>query len=126
MFFKRRRGIDPRTAEDRPRVFREADIEMIDNESTHVIALVDAPSLGVGMELERALTKHRRGLPLTPVLALVHEYNLERLSFMVQGVREPHFSLQAYIGFDDITVKIEDFMREFNASKREELTRLLS
>jgi len=66
-------------------VVRKTDTEWVD-EASHLVALVNAPSHGVGMEIERAILKPERGLPLTPILCLVREDLLSNLSGMVKGV----------------------------------------
>ena len=58
---------------------RQIDTEWVD-EATHVVAVVNSPSHGVGMEIERALLKPERGLPFTPILCLIREDLLEKLS----------------------------------------------
>ncbi|MFH1895887.1 MAG: hypothetical protein ABH814_00200 [bacterium] len=47
-------------------VVREEDVRWVD-EADYLVALVNGPSHGVGMEIERALLKPDRGLPRTPI-----------------------------------------------------------
>lgn len=92
------------------------DIRKMDNrwvdEATHMIALVNAPSLGVGMELERAIHKPERGLNATPILALIHKDVLQSLSYMVRGItqEEVSFRLRTYSSFEDVVREIEEFL----------------
>lgn len=76
---------------------READIEWVDS-ATHMVALVNGPSHGVGMEIQRALDKPAMGLNFTPILCLVREDILQadRVTWMLLGVREPGFYLRTY------------------------------
>lgn len=77
---------------------RRQDTEWVDT-CSHFIAVVNAPSHGVGMEIERALLKPRLGLNETPILCLVHESLVEKLSYMIRGISQtefPNFSLETY------------------------------
>ncbi len=77
---------------------RHQDLEWV-NEATHVVALVNAPSLGVGMEIQRALDKPKLGMNETPILCLVQENVLPSLSYMIRGVvpqESPTFQLKTY------------------------------
>lgn len=64
---------------------RRQDLDWV-NEATHVVALVNSPSLGVGMEIQRALDKPKLGMNETPILCLVQEDIFPKLSFMIRGV----------------------------------------
>lgn len=77
-------------------VVRKQDLDWVD-EASHVIALVNAPSHGVGMELQEAILKPRLGLNLTPILCLVHMDVCTGLSGMITGVRDDENS-QFYVG----------------------------
>lgn len=91
---------------------RRQDLEWV-NEATHVVALVNAPSLGVGMEIQRALDKPRLGLNETPVLCLVQKDILPRLSFMVRGVapdESPSFQLRTYQNLEQAQQHIFTFL----------------
>lgn len=90
---------------------RRQDNEWVD-QATHVVALVNAPSLGVGMEIERAILKPERGLPLTPILALMHEDLLGRLSYMVRGItpEEADFHLKLYSTLPEAQKHIDNFL----------------
>lgn len=93
---------------------RRNDIEWVD-QVTHVVALVNAPSHGVGMEIERAILKPERGLNETPILCLVHKQMLDKLSFMVRGVTEdesPRFQLRTYSHLEDAKIVIHDFLTD--------------
>jgi hypothetical protein len=58
-------------------IYRQ-NMEWLD-QATHLVGLVNGPSLGVGMELERAISNR------TPVLCLVRDDFRPRLSLMVSG-----------------------------------------
>lgn len=91
---------------------RRKDAEWVD-EATHFVAVVNAPSHGVGMEIERAILKPARGLNLTPVLCLVHEQLLDNLSFMIRGVtsdEHPDFHVQTYASLDDAKDVVHAFL----------------
>src|SRR3989338_2250031 len=86
--FERRTGIDlTRITEpiERAKTIRGVDIAWVD-EATHLVAVVNGASYGVGMELQRALDKPKMGMNETPILCLVHQSSLEKLSSMVRGV----------------------------------------
>ncbi len=88
---------------------RKFDTDMVDK-ATNLIAIVNGPSHGVGMEIERALLKHQRGLNKTPVLCLVHKNYLNSLTWMVRGIDEEHFNLGVYESLKDIQKLISDFL----------------
>lgn len=86
--FKRRTGIDLTQITEpieRARTIRKVDINWV-NEATHLVAVVNGASYGVGMELQRAIDKPKIGLNKTPILCLVHTSRVEKLSSMVRGV----------------------------------------
>jgi hypothetical protein len=91
---------------------RKQDLKWVD-EATHVVALVNAPSHGVGMELQEAILKPRLGLNETPILCLVHEDFINNLSGMITGVDEkesPKFYVRTYKNFTDIQNTVFDFL----------------
>jgi len=91
---------------------READTKWVD-EATHMVALVNAPSHGVGMEVERALLKPERGLPETSILCLVHTDMLKKLSCMIKGINRedyPNFLLATYRDLEDAKKIVKDFL----------------
>jgi hypothetical protein len=91
---------------------REVDTKWVD-EATHMVALVNSPSHGVGMEVERALLKPERGLPETPILCLVHTDMLEKLSCMIKGINQedyPNFLLATYSDLEDAKKIVKDFL----------------
>jgi hypothetical protein len=93
---------------------REIDMKWVD-EATHFVALVNGPSHGVGMEIERALLKPLRGLPSTPILCLVHNDVYDKLSCMIKGISQeecPVFYLKRYENFEEACACINDFMHE--------------
>lgn len=101
---------------------RKKDIKWVD-EATHVVALVNSPSHGVGMEIERAILKPERGLNETPILCLVHEQLINKISFMLRGVSKeecPKFSLRTYSSMEEAKNIINDFLiskKYFEAKK---------
>jgi hypothetical protein len=88
---------------------RKIDVEWVD-EATHIVSLVNAPSHGVGMEIERALLKPERGLPFTPILCLIKEEFLEKLSYMVRGIKDEGFFLKTYQNIFDAESLVNDFL----------------
>jgi hypothetical protein len=75
-----------------------------------VVALVNGPSHGVGMEIERALLKPERGLPLTPILCLIRADLLEKLTWMIRGIKQEGFYLKTYTDLDSAQKIIFDFL----------------
>jgi len=76
----------------------DVDMGWVDK-ANYLVAVVDGPSHGVGMEIMRALLKGERGLNITNILCLVNENNLEKLSWMIRGISKqkyPNFSLKTY------------------------------
>lgn len=85
---------------------RRQDLDWV-NQATHVVALVNAPSLGVGIELHEAMIKEK------PILCLVREDLLPKLSFMVRGItpqESPEFQLRTYQNLDQAQQHILDFL----------------
>ena len=79
----------------------------------HVVALVNAASTGVGMELQRALDKPLMGMNETPILCLIHQDQLQKLSFMVRGVDPEEsavFHLHEYLTLHQAKQHIFDFL----------------
>lgn len=74
------------------------EIKWVD-EADFVIAMVDGPSLGVGMEIMRAITKSDRGLNYTNILCLVHVDNFNKLTNLLKGIPKdiyPNFNISTY------------------------------
>jgi hypothetical protein len=91
---------------------RRQDLEWVD-EATHVVALVNAPSLGVGMEIQRAIDKPRLGMNSTPILCLISKDRSPGLSFMIRGVSEeesPLFQLREYENLNQAQKHIHNFL----------------
>jgi len=91
---------------------RRQDIDWV-NEATHVVALVNSPSLGVGMEVQRALDKPKLGMNETPILCLVQEDIFPKLSFMIRGItsqESPLFQLQTYKDLEQAQQNIFNFL----------------
>src|SRR3989344_2313478 len=111
MFLKRTRY--DRTKSPNPWYFvRKTDIKLVD-EATHVVAIVNGPSFGVGMEIQRAIDKPKMGLPETPILCLVREDLLKGLSMMVRGVSKeeaPGFELKIYKDLKEVEKIIFNFL----------------
>ncbi len=102
MFIKES-GINRLILENPSPVIRQTDISWVD-EAGYLIAIVDTPSIGVGMEIQRALDKHKMGMNLTPVLCLVSEDRWEKeLSNMVKGISKtdsPSAEVMKYVSTD--------------------------
>lgn len=109
-------GIDRRMRENPAPAIREADMGWVD-EATHLIAIVDTPSHGVGMELQRALDKPRMGMNLTPILCLVQEDKWEEeLSNMIKGISKkdsPVAEVITYKDLEDAKRIISDFLLRY-------------
>lgn len=89
----------------------EKDISLV-NEASHVIALLNGVSFGMGMELQRALDKPKLGMNPTPILGLVHKDNYSQLSKMVRGAAQkyPNFHLQTYRSSADAKQAVFTFL----------------
>ena len=91
---------------------RAQDIEWVEV-ATHVVAVVNAASHGVGMELERAILKPRLGLNYTPILCLVHDSLIDKLSFMVRGVSVEEcqdYTVRVYSRLEDAKQLVSSFL----------------
>lgn len=90
---------------------RKVDLEAV-NESTHMIAIVTKPSLGIGMEIQRAIDKPLLGLNHTPILCLKLDDGV-RLSKMVSGItlkENPDFELRTFKSPDEAKEIIREFL----------------
>ena len=63
---------------------RKIGMECVD-EADVLVALANAPSHGVGMEIERALTRHERGLRPMNVICLVEKDRMDKVAWMLRG-----------------------------------------
>ncbi|QQG42196.1 MAG: hypothetical protein HYV90_02670 [Candidatus Woesebacteria bacterium] len=93
-------------------IIRKQDLEWVD-QATHMVALVNAPSHGVGMELQEAILKPRLGLNQTPILCLIHEDVYNNLSGMVAGVSEqenPEFYVKKYKTLQEAKDLVSNFL----------------
>lgn len=91
---------------------RKQDISWVD-EADCVVALVNSPSLGVGMEIQRALNKEKLGMKKTPILCLVKNEMLDKLSFMIRGINIDEsdvFYLKTYQNLEEAQGHIFDFL----------------
>jgi hypothetical protein len=93
----------------------EHDIRLV-NEATHVVALLNGISMGVGMELQEALRKPERGLSQTPILGLFHQEFAIKVSRMIKGAAQkyPHFHLKAYDSLEEAQDHLHKFLLNFN------------
>jgi len=66
--------------------------------------------MGLGMEIERALLKPERGLPFTPILCLSREDFLEKLTYMIRGIRSEGFFLKTYHDLSTAESIVSDFL----------------
>ncbi len=82
------------------------------DQATHLIALLDNPSFGVGMEIERALTKPQRGLHETKILGLIHKNNYAKTSKMILGAQSKNFIIRAYETKEDVVMVVREFLGE--------------
>jgi hypothetical protein len=109
--------IDPKktSIEKISKIIRRQDISWVD-EADCMVALVNSPSLGVGMELQRALDKEKLGMKKTPILCLVRADLKDKLSFMVSGINIKEsdvFYLRSYKDLDEAKKHISDFFDTF-------------
>ena len=91
---------------------RRQDIKWVE-ESTHVVAVINAPSHGVGMEIEHAILKPRLGLNQTPILCLVHASLVDKVSFMIRGISRdetPYFYLESYTDLESAKSIVREFL----------------
>ena len=111
-FFFNKFGQDVRTIPNPWFLVREVDIRCVDK-ATHMVAIVNKPSLGIGVEIQRALDKPKMGLNTTPILCLIKADLLGSLSFMVKGVtreESPDFSIETYQGTESAKRIIQNFL----------------
>jgi hypothetical protein len=88
------------------------DINDIDK-STHLIALINGPSHGVGMEIQRAIDKVEMGKPETKILCLVQKNRFENVSWMIKGKNNhkyPNFQIKTYLNQNDAKKIIDLFL----------------
>lgn len=93
---------------------RQKDLEWV-HQATHVVALVNGSSHGVGMEIQEALRKPQLGFNLTPILCLVHKDMVNSLSGMIKGVSpevdgEIEFYLITYQDLDEAEKIVYTFL----------------
>jgi hypothetical protein len=89
---------------------RQTDIRWVDD-ATHLIAVVNTASHGVGMELERAILKPERGLPETHILCLIEQHRLESLSWMIRGIDEANVEIATYQSLGEAISKAVSFLQ---------------
>ncbi len=87
------------------------DIKLVD-QATHIVALLNGTSFGVGMELQRAFDKPKLGLTTTPVLGLLHDDNSEKISPMITGATHIHkqFVIKHYKTLADAKKIVFEFL----------------
>ena len=110
--FAQNSGVDQTgmDATAKARVIRMADMRWVD-EADVLVAVITGASLGVGMEIERALLKPERGLPVTSIYCFVAEECFQGLSAMVQGVAEQNFHLFRFGTFSDIQEQLAELLQ---------------
>lgn len=99
------------TYEDQDKTRYTYFINLLD-EATHVVALLNGPTTGVGMEIEHALLKPKLSLNGTPILGLVHKDKREMLSPMIRGAAQvyDHFYLKTYTSVTEAHRHIQQFL----------------
>lgn len=116
--FKKRTGIDLKKIghpQEFANVIREADINWVD-EAKVLVAVVNGASYGVGMEIQRALDWTYMGVyrKPKPILCLVKEQNLKKLSNMVRGINNERevakFELAVYKDLEEAVLILNDFL----------------
>jgi hypothetical protein len=96
---------------------RRQDLKWVDK-ATHFVAVVNGPSHGVGMELERAILKPNLGLNVTPILCLVQEDLLAKLTYMIRGISMdecPDYYLQTYHDLEHAKEIVRTFLNNTTA-----------
>lgn len=71
------------------------------------IAICDLPALGLGYELSVAVEKLRK-----PTLALAHTE--AKVSRLLLGIEQPHYTFERYNAFDEVEGRIESFLKSIN------------
>jgi len=110
--FLRRTGIDRGSVENPWEVVRKVDLDMVDH-ATHLVAIINGPSHGVGIEIEHAILKPSLGLNETPILCLVQEDLKDMVTWMIKGISRseaPGFCLKTYKNLQDAKDKITEFL----------------
>ena len=77
-----------------------------------MIVVLENPSHGVGMEIERALSRPARGLPEVKILGLISKGKRAALSKMISGASRVHknFVLKTYKTTGQIESLVKDFL----------------
>ena len=78
-----------------------------------MIALVNGPSHGVGMEIQRAIDNAEMGKPKISILCLVQERRLKDVSWMIRGKQKkeyPNFSLKTYKNQEGAKKIVDNFL----------------
>lgn len=97
---------------------RHMDLKWV-NEADAVVAVINKPSFGVGMEIQRAIDKPRMGMKRTPVLCLRSSALTTRESKMITGITDfenTGFKLASYGSEEEAKQIIFDFLQK-NKSK---------
>lgn len=106
------RGYDHREEEAPWIAIEEEDINEVDR-ATHMVAVVNGASHGVGNEIQRAIDNFEMRGKRTEILCLVHEDNLSKLSWMIRGKEKfkyPNFHLKTYKDSEDAKRIVSDFL----------------
>lgn len=95
---------------------RKIDFKWVD-EADYVVAEVTSPSLGVGMEIQRAIDKDNLGLKHTKILCLCRQDLIEKntLSWMIMGVTHKEhqdFHLAGYTTVQEAKKIIYQFLTD--------------
>ncbi|MCL2439043.1 MAG: hypothetical protein FWD15_00860 [Alphaproteobacteria bacterium] len=91
------------------RAYDLADVEAAE----YFIALVNAPSHGVGMEIQHALLRPRLGLSPVPMLLLIDAEKSAKISPMLGGICKKAHPIEIYPYRDlaDIKQKLKNFIK---------------
>lgn len=98
--FQKRTGFDREKSKDPWNFVWPKEKEWLE-ECTHLVAIVDSPSHGVGMEIMYALERGK------PILCLIHEENLDRLSWTIRGSA---VRIETYTSFEDAIQSVTSFL----------------
>lgn len=97
----------------------EVDMGWVDR-ATHLVAVIDGPSHGVGMEIMRALLKPKMGLNTTPIICFVHEDRKDKVSWMILGSNSEFpgvLELVTYSSIEDARRKLEKFLKSSSSQQ---------
>lgn len=122
MLLEKGLGTLPHDHSERSRHIRKAMLDLIDGDIVLAVFEVSVPSLGTGIEFDRACTRPDRGLSPIPIVALYQkDYWPHGLSTMISGVNPgefPSYSLIEYESISDLESQLGAFLSNLNQKRR--------